>query len=760
MISRKNLRLALLVLVSTVSFGAAIYVVGPQTILLSASGIGAPSAVLAGLLVLLNTFIVFFRFRSILAAFGYKPGWRDALLAFTTGQISNQILLNVVGQSLSRAAALTSAGIPFGVSVVATYWERVMAAGLLFVLSLAGALYLFLNIGIDLKSGGAYLVSLISGIVLVSVVVLAVFLHNREFRTRLPAIPRQMLRFWPAALLTLAAHGAMAAAYAVLLSDLGLPHVTLGVLAALSIVMFTASLPISFSGWGIRELSAAQALAVVGVSSPVAVAAAVVIGLLGMLIVMLGGGIALYLYIHRRRRRAPAPVIPAAVGPNGIDHDRWLSIAATGATVLSAILLYFQIRLPSEHGEITANAADILALTGLGFLLMFAWSRGSFRPLPGWLIGTMAAISLVFLFSLGLGYIRFGSNSWALMNRGFGWVIILGYVSLGALLALTPQRGGDRLVLSAFILAGVTVAALQIILLIAVLFGLTLPADAFIMPLRGYASNSNAFAFQMVMAAICIVVAGRIRLGGFRPAVYNVALVVVSAAIYYSLSRAGLGMMAIVLILMVTFAQMGERKRALQSALSVVVTYLLLLTVPDILDAVRSILRMLQKLLPAGINLNFTVNNNVAPFLVQSLSRDSSDSERWLTIVQGWDLWLQHPIFGSGLGAYVQSRIDSGQIFLVIHSVPVWLLAETGLIGLAVLFVVLAVLVRCSFQMMSHRSENGWGAGLLFMLACMSAAGLVHDLFFQRPFWFLLGLFIAVAARHATERPDDRSQFS
>lgn len=750
---KRHLRTAALALISGASLAAAFYAVGLETILSALTGIRLGPVLLAGVLVLANAVFALLRFRFVLRVFGYRPGWRQIVFAFTIGQVSNQVLFNVIGQSLSRAAALNSAGVPFSVSVMATYWERLIAAGLLFVLSIVSAFFLFLSVRIDIQAGGGYLLSLCAGMALVSLAVGVTVLRSREIDINFAAAPRFLLKLWPSFALTLAAHAAMLGAYAVALTGLQLPSINLNITAALTIVMFAASLPISFSGWGIRELSAAQALSAVGVDPTVAVAGAVVVGLLALLVTMVGAAIGLYLYFQLKTV-APAPAeqnVPVAA------QQRWTSIAVLGATILTAMLLFFQIRLPLEQGEITANAADVLALTGLGLLMFYLWTKRSLGPVPGWFFFSMAAVSLLVLLGLGLGYFNFGSNSWALMNRGLGWIIILGYVALGASAAALTQPGAIRLVLGVFAISGTCVAALQLILMMAIILGLNLPSNAFPIPLSGYAINSNAFAFQMVMAAACIVTAGRIRLFNLGQASYNVALVLTSLSIYYALSRSGLGMLGILLVLMVIFSPPGRRREAIVSVAAVCAALLAAYLGPYILPPVLSLLASALSALRAFFDADTattTSTNNL--YLLNQLSitiaRTSSDSERWLSIVEGWNLWLQHPVFGAGLGGYVQERLSAGREFLVVHSIPVWLLAEMGLVGLFVVAVVLILLVNNAFQLLAQPNRHGWGLGLLIIVACMTAAGLVHDFFFQRSFWFLLGLYVAAGF---SAQPDD-----
>ena len=73
------------------------------------------------------------------------------------------------------------------------------------------------------------------------------------------------------------------------------------------------------------------------------------------------------------------------------------------------------------------------------------------------------------------------------------------------------------------------------------------------------------------------------------------------------------------------------------------------------------------------------------------------------SIVEGLRMFKEHPLVGRGLGGFRQQMAELG-VFgghglpLVIHSTPVWLLAETGLIGL-LLFAVPAIwLLYCELR--------------------------------------------------------------
>ena len=127
-----------------------------------------------------NALVSLVRFRTTLDRFGYRAKLGRLSVAFGIGQVSNQFLLNVIGQSLSRAAILASENIPFGATVVSTYWERLIAAGVLLILCLAGAFYLSLQVSIDFQGGGAYLVFTVVSILAVAAVTILTNFPRRK----------------------------------------------------------------------------------------------------------------------------------------------------------------------------------------------------------------------------------------------------------------------------------------------------------------------------------------------------------------------------------------------------------------------------------------------------------------------------------------------------------------------------------------------------------------------------------------------------
>lgn len=136
-----------------------------------------------------------------------------------------------------------------------------------------------------------------------------------------------------------------------------------------------------------------------------------------------------------------------------------------------------------------------------------------------------------------------------------------------------------------------------------------------------------------------------------------------------------------------------------------------------------------------------TQGSSVYSSSVQStLSGDYSNSERLATMSYAFELWQHSPVFGEGLGVF----ISKSQAWLghpqVVHSTPLWLLAEFGLFGVTVIGWAFFLLARFAIRLGKFKPAR---RGLLLLLFAFAIFSLVHEIFYQRIFWFVLGAVIA-----------------
>ena len=712
----------------------------------------------AGLVVVLlfcNTLVTIVRFRTVLSSLGYVPAWMRLIGAFSVGSIGNQFVLNIIGQSIGRAGALTACGVPFGATIIATFVERILAAGILALVGVASAWILLPQFGFDIEQGGAYFLFLVVGVTTTSCVAVATACDRGVVARFLSATRRVVLRFWPAVLLTVLAHLLMLGGYVAALLAFGLETPTLQIAGAVIIVMFVAGLPISLGGWGIRELSAVAALGAVGIDSPMALAAALVVGVFSLVTNLAIAFPGLFLALIPGER----PELEAK-GPN--LSTRWNARLVMGCAVLTAVSIFFQVQIQGGSRQIVVNAADLFALTGLGsLLLLLVNSRERIAALPFPMIWPLLGLTLLFAYGLVLGCVNFGASNWALLNRGLGWLLILGYVALGLSIGLVYADRGRRVVLLVFVAAGTAVAALQILFLILVKLGIPLPMDAFPRPLRGYANNGNAFGLQMTTTAIAAVVADRLGVLGVNRRWLIRILILTGLAIFFTSSRSSIGMFTMLLLMSVALALPRERPAAIKVSLvvaigvgtaAVAIIYMPALTIPEIdlsfLDT--RVLGVPMADVPgvsspkSGLDSTGEAMSDGRLRLRTSIVVPGSDAQRWKTIVDGWQLWLERPVFGHGLGAYVHSQLSHSETLVVFHSVPVWLMAEMGIVGLILGTGAFVYLMWGAIQVLQDPTLRNWGIGLVMILVCWGAATLVHDYAYQRVFWFFLGLAYGV----------------
>jgi O-antigen ligase/polysaccharide polymerase Wzy-like membrane protein len=255
-------------------------------------------------------------------------------------------------------------------------------------------------------------------------------------------------------------------------------------------------------------------------------------------------------------------------------------------------------------------------------------------------------------------------------------------------------------------------------------------ARAFVsLPLEGFSANRNAFSFQLLLA-VCAIFAGRWRNS-------EVWLGLIFGGLLLSGSRAvflGLFVVAaIALYLQLTSARKMIVATVIAIALFAVVDYS-----PNVITYLSSTTLGKPAVWVDHITLGAVLSN--------------SDNFRIESLVGGWSLFSSHPVFGAGLGAFMHQQSQAGDA-LVIHSTPLWLLAEVGVIG----FVILAMPLVRIFWIEITKIENRDVAGM-FLLMIIAAFGVVsnaHEILYQRAFWLLLGGALALVPRkHAAAHRD------
>jgi len=655
---------------------------------------------------LINGLVAAHRFKVVSDATGHTVRFREPMAAVAAGSLGGVLFFQLAGQLMARGFVMRRGSMPFAAIVAVTLYERIAAAALSGLLALAGAFHIFGRVYLDQRAGGLIFIKIVGGLIAAAGAG-AVFGYGKvALRALAPLLTARLLhRSLQFVALTLLVQLPTMAAYVLAAHALS-PQADLGdLVAASAIVMFAASVPISFAGWGVRELSAIVALGAVGVGGADALTAAMTVGLGSMLAM----GMIFALGTTGGGQDQPAGERQTA---GAIDHAQAL---AWCLPVTAAVCVLFQIHIPVGAGQLNVNLADPIALLAGALFVLHAVTR---RQWPQWRIGALnrsiAVATATLGLSLLLGAWRFGWTDWALINRFLGWFVLLAFGATGAMIAAAGGRDGVSALLLTYVAATAGVALLELVLVLVNALGLDVP-QALVDPgnLKAFAQNRNSFAFQllMAMAAALVLLRGR----GPRILIFTLMLV----AFWYAGSRSG--WIAIACLLAAGIHLRATTIR--EVAITLLCAGLCIVTI--------SVVWMLQTSTAAGEMLGPSYR----------WPSEGSTDERMLTIAGGWKLFVENPLFGAGLGAFSQLTLAADGKPLVIHSTALWLLAELGLVGFAV-FAIPAVYVWVSEWSRARSEPSAAITALCFVaFAVMSAPA---DMAYQRTLWLLIGATLAL----------------
>lgn len=679
------------------------------------------AAVLA--LMAVNLVIVIFRLHRVLAHFGCAVPWAVTVRASVSGFVSSLFVFNLFGSILGRQLVLRRHDVPAPALVVASGYERFVMA----LVGLAAAAGGFVAV-----FGSHTVVEALARTPLVQaaiVVPLAVALSLAMAGGRHEAVLLRTLLSGPALARFAAVAGISAGAnllvfgaYVAALDAVGVSLPFWQAMGAAAIVTFAASLPISVNGWGVRELAAIYAFGALGVSSHDAVAASVLVGLCATVVVLAAAPL-----LARREPAATAIVRTVETDAGLPDFDR---LAGLLLAHLAAFFLFFQIQASVAGGWISLNLADPLAVLALCLVsaqavftrrlpVVFA------RPFALWL----AALSALLVFAFARGYFSFGFSSWAFGNRLVGWLVLLGYVACGALIVASFGGQGRRRLAESLIATAVVVIAVYSVERTLLSFGVT----SYVMTtnFQGYSGNRNTFSFQL-LACICFALAyAGVRLRADTGRTWALLLGVLLLGIWQAGSIAGLAAAATLL----AYALLRWPQRCslvLQAAAVALALAFVWWVIPNWMSP--PVARLLAE--------------NGAVFDPSEVLAGSSTAERWDSIVAGLAMWRDNPLVGGGLGAIVRLNLGASGAGLVLHSTPIWILAELGLIGA---FVAASLPLWLAWHWRRRFAPSAPASvALLLLVGFFAIFSAVHDVAFQRIWWLALG---ALGARVVLAAP-------
>ena len=128
-------------------------------------------------------------------------------------------------------------------------------------------------------------------------------------------------------------------------------------------------------------------------------------------------------------------------------------------------------------------------------------------------------------------------------------------------------------------------------------------------------------------------------------------------------------------------------------------------------------------------NLSFLTGRDLS-------SLGSISDLRYKTWQTGFDLFLENPFWGAGLGAGIE-KID-----IVIHNLYLWVLGEMGMLGILLCLPLCFSILIGAFKD-SMKNPNRHQQSMLLFLLVFGGFSITHDIIYQRILWLAIGYFMA-----------------
>jgi len=395
---------------------------------------------------------------------------------------------------------------------------------------------------------------------------------------------------------------------------------------------------------------------------------------------------------------------------------------------ISTFILY-QFHIDFRDIKLAINFADPLALIALlvmcgNFILLrqkIVWEIKEFNYF-------LLIFSALLLIAFVNGWFNVGITSWSLMGRLIGWIVLMGYLSAGYLLVF---YGGefwrDKLIQTlAFLAIFIILFQFSARLLIGIGFNIDLNiAESF----QGYSGNRNAFAFQLLVIISLIFGLGSSRKVFYSLDIdkYKIAFVLGVLILGVILTGSRAGHITVITLLLFVLVWKSHWQRII------------------IYSIIVALLFWLFQISLISIANNFLEINS--PYIQSNITGVSSDYMRIDLIILALKMWWESPIFGIGLGTFFARSSEYLGSAYVIHSTPLWLLTEFGLFGVLIIILSLKnfIIGILSNIFSTAASKN---IAIKSLIISFSVFGLFHEIFYQRIFWFGLGLLIAKTNQH------------
>ncbi len=426
----------------------------------------------------------------------------------------------------------------------------------------------------------------------------------------------------------------------------------------------------------------------------------------------------------------------------GENVSSLLGIAAFFAVALQIQITLFQ---SETYTGLRINLADLFLPPAMAYALFLLLVKKVHRPQPesNFFWPLLALMITVMTLAITRSYLAGSDNfTWAFVNKYVGILILLSYLFLGAWLAANlNHRTLIPLVSEVFCGFFVLTLILSFLALLGQsLTGVNLRLGNFAW--EGFMANRNAFA---LLAMFCLLLIEDLR--NRDPQDKNDFLLflfwlLIPAFAVYNASRTGW----IVGTILMAGILIKKPKIFIKKILPALILGTVIAYGATMIYASRDIEKNIQfKRLMAITSLGEKVKYD-------------GDNKRMIAFEDGLELYARSNFLtGASLGRYKDFQIEKrGKFIDVIDCTPLWLLVETGLLGLlsfgGFFLLCLTESAKKGFSKLNRNAEDaGFYRAVFFFLLVFAAFSLFHEIMYTRFIWLVLGIVLQKSVREETE---------
>lgn len=454
-----------------------------------------------------------------------------------------------------------------------------------------------------------------------------------------------------------------------------------------------------------------------------------------------------------RNKRSSQPTTP-----------QWSGLVIVCVSLL-AVIIQIQTTLKIGDTDVRFNTADLVLLFTSPFLLLpgLALLREFYQNGGRAVLGMIVLATLVLTGSFLVGRSAIGEfTNWAIFKY-IGWYVLLAYLGAGMLLGKTARPEIFRRFVSIFQL-------FQIAVIIAFIF-LSFLSDG--LPLSngqrliGFSGNANAMGFYLLCGLCLSLVFAEQGNGLYRNGkiAFFIAGVIITG-ILFTRSISALIALTTVFIVALSLRTITFRSAMIVLGLGVIFWGVPQLPGPSLGITNSSPLGSAPNVFGKMLAIN-EGNEKISDL------RQISLTARLESYREAIAAWRTSPVIGTGLGSHLYNqarKAPAGAPLVQIHNTALWLLTETGIIGLGVMIILFGqIFIRIWAAArgdlaprldISHPDTDKFMMATILVLVAWAVMSVFHEMMYQRVLWLIVGMalsrtmpvgdFRSQASAHAT----------